>query len=98
MTCPRCCSEHTVKNGRIHNGKAKRMCKGCGRQFVPDATKKVISPQTWQLIDKLLLEKIPLAGIARVADISEAYLQAYVNRKYEAVPRAPQIRSPKKAG
>jgi transposase-like protein len=98
MTCPRCRSEHTVKNGRIHNGKAKRMCKDCRRQFVPDATKKVISPQTWELIDKLLLERIPLAGIARVADISADYLQAYVNRKYEAVPREPQIRSPKKAG
>ena len=98
MTCPRCRSEHTVKNGRIHNGKAKRMCKDCGRQFVPDAAKKVISLQTWQLIDKLLLEKIPLAGIARVADISADYLQAYVNRTYEAVPREPRIRSPKKAG
>jgi insertion element IS1 protein InsB len=97
MKCPRCGSEHTVKNGRIHNGKAKRMCKDCRRQFVPGATKKVISPQTWQLIDKLLLEKIPLAGIARVADISADYLQAYVNRKYEAVPREAQIRSPKKA-
>lgn len=97
MTCPRCRSEHTVKNGRIHNGKAKRLCKDCRRQFVPDATKKVISRQTWELIDKLLLEKLPLAGIARVVDISEDYLQEYVNRKYEAVPREPQIRSPKKA-
>jgi transposase-like protein len=96
MTCLRCRSEHTVKNGRIHNGKAKRMCMDCGRQFVPDATKKVISLQTWQLFDKLLLEKIPLAGIAQVSGISADYLQAYVNRTYEAVPHEPQIRSPKK--
>ena len=98
MTCPGCRSEHTVKNGWIHHGKAKRMGNDCRRQFVPDAPKKVIGPQTWELIDKLLLERIPLAGMARVADISADDLQESVNRKYEAVPREPQIRSPKKAG
>jgi hypothetical protein len=74
------------------------MCKDCRRQFVPDATKKVINRQTWELIDKLLLERIPLAGIARVAGISEDYLQAYVNRKYELVPHEVQVRPPKKVG
>jgi insertion element IS1 protein InsB len=98
MQCPKCGSEHTVKNGRIHNGKAKRMCKDCRRQFVPTATKKVITPRSWELIDKLLLEKIPLAGIARVAGISEDYLQEYVNRKYASVPREIQRRAPKKVG
>jgi insertion element IS1 protein InsB len=98
MQCPRCSSQHTVKHGRIHNGKAKRMCKDCRRQSVPAATKKVITPQSWELIDKLLLEKIPLAGIARVAGISEDYLQEYVNRKYASVPREIQSRAPKKVG
>ena len=87
MNCPQCGSEQTVKNGRIHNGKGKRMCKDCRRQFVPEATKKVISPQTWELIDKLLLEKLPLAGIARVTGISADSLQRYVNRMSAAVPR-----------
>jgi transposase-like protein len=98
MKCPNCSSENTVKNGTIHNGKAKRMCKDCRRQLVPDATKKVIAPQTWELIDKLLLEKIPLAGIARVTGISEDYLQEYVNKKYAAVPREARVRAKKKAG
>jgi insertion element IS1 protein InsB len=75
MKCPRCSSAPTVKNGRSHNGKAKRLCKDCRRQFVPGATKKVITPQTWELIDQLLLEKIPLAGIARVTGISADDLQ-----------------------
>ncbi len=35
------------------------------------------------LIDRLLLEKIPLAGIARVLKISEPWLQNYVNDKYD---------------
>jgi len=72
------------------------MCKDCRRQFVPDATKKVITPQTWEFIDQLLLEKIPLAGIARVTGISADYLQEYVNRQYELVPREVQVRAPKK--
>jgi transposase-like protein len=98
MKCPRCGSEHAVTNGRIHHGKAKRLCKDCRHQFVPDATKKVITPQTWELINKLLWEKIPLAGIARVAGISADSLQEYVNCKYASVPREIQRRAPKKVG
>ena len=98
MQCPRCGSTHTVKHGRIHNGKAKRLCKDCRRQFVPNATKKVITPQTWELIDRLLLEKIPLAGIARVTGISADYRQEYVHRTYETVPREAGGHAQKKGG
>ncbi len=35
------------------------------------------------------------AGSARVADVSEPWLQSYVNRKYEAVPKRVESR-PKK--
>ncbi len=46
-----------------------------------------IPEETKVLIDRLLLEKIPLAGIARVLKISEPWLQNYVNDKYDAVYR-----------
>ena len=80
-TCPRCHSHHTVKNGRIHNKKPKYQCQDCQRQFVEKSTKKVIAQETIELIDRLLLEKIPLAGIARAAQVSETWLQKYVNNK-----------------
>ncbi|WP_187758869.1 IS1 family transposase [Limnospira fusiformis] len=32
--CPTCTSTHTVKNGRIHNGKQRFKCRDYGRQFV----------------------------------------------------------------
>ncbi len=80
-TCPTCASTHTVKNGRIHNGKQRFKCRDCGRQFVEHPTKKVIDQETWALVDRLLLEKIPLAGIARAVQISEQWLQNYVNQK-----------------
>ena len=88
--CPSCGSHQTIKNGSTHNGKPKRQCKDCGRQFVINPNNKTISPETKQLIDKLLLERISLRGIARVTGISWSWLQNYVNNKLAAVPR--QIR------
>ena len=85
--CPECGSKKIVRNGMTGYGKQNYKCKNCGRQFVMDNKKKTISQQTKDLIDDLLLEKIPLAGIARVAKVSESWLQNYVNKKYESVPR-----------
>ena len=97
LTCPRCQSNQVVKNGRIHNGRQNFKCKACGRQFVLNPTKKVIGQDTRELIDKLLLEKLPLAGIARVTGVSEGWLQTYVNAKYDAIPRQVDV-WPKKKG
>ncbi|WP_422615185.1 IS1 family transposase [Gloeocapsopsis crepidinum] len=93
--CPICASSQTVKNGRIHNGKQRFKCQNCGRQFVEQPTKKVIDSATRELVDRLLLERISLAGIARAAQVSEQWLQTYVNEKYALVPRSVQV-TPKK--
>ncbi|CCI20453.1 Similar to tr/Q6EVL0/Q6EVL0_MICAE ImeA protein (fragment) [Microcystis aeruginosa PCC 9807] len=66
----RCGSHHRIKNGSIPKGKPKRQCKECGRQFVINPTNKTVSDETKQLIDKLLLERISLRGIARVTGVS----------------------------
>ena len=94
--CPACQSTHTVKNGKIHNGKQNFKCRECGRQFVQDPQNKSIEQATKTLIDKLLLSKIPLAGIARVVGVSESWLQSYVNAKYEAVPQQVEVSVKKK--
>ena len=49
---------------------------------------KVIEQETRELIDRLLLERISLAGIARAILISQQWLQTYVNEKYAGVPRS----------
>ena len=95
-SCPNCQSKEVVKNGHIHNGKQNYKCKVCGRQFVEDPQQKLISQKTKDLVDKLLLEKVPLAGIARVCDVSEPWLQNYVNRLYETVPQQVEVSSKKK--
>ena len=56
----------------------------------------MIDDKTKALIDKLLLEKLPLAGIARVVEVSEPWLQQYVNVKYAQVPRQVSISRVKK--
>ena len=91
MNCSECYSQNIIKNGSIHNGKAKFMCKDCGRQFVENPTKKIISQETWDLVDKLLLEKIPIAGISRVSGISEPWLQKYINNKYDNIDQKVNI-------
>lgn len=85
MTCPNCGSVNIVKNGTIHNGKPKFSCKNCCRQFVINPQNKIIPQETWDLVDKLLLERISIAGISRVTGISETWLQKYINSKYESI-------------
>ena len=91
MICPRCHSINVIKNGSIHNGKPKFSCKDCDRQFVENPENRI--PQDKKdLIDKLLLERISLAGIARVVGVSERWLQDYVNRKYQEVPQQVDVK------
>ena len=49
-----------------------------------------------QKIDKLLLQKISLAAIARVASVSEKCLQDYVKAHYAENPRKAQLISKKR--
>jgi IS1 family transposase/transposase-like protein len=94
--CPDCGSNHIVKNGRIHNKKPKYKCQSCGRQFVENPTNKVISSPTKDLIERLLLEKISLAGLARTTDVSQKWLQDYVNNKYSSIERIVKVKPQKK--
>lgn len=75
LRCVACEGKQVTKNGHIHNGKQRYRCKSCGRQFVSGATSKRIGNETKAQVDKLLLEKLSLAGIARVLEVSETWLQ-----------------------
>jgi transposase-like protein len=94
--CPKCGSEKVIKNGTIHSGKAKFACKECGRQFVENPQSRRISAETKALVDKLLLERISLAGIVRATGVSARWLQYYVNAKYKAVPQVAEVPTVKK--
>ncbi len=89
--CPDCSSEKIIKYGKIHNGKQRFNCKNCGRQFVQHPENKVIHQPLKDIIDNLLLEKIPLAGIARAVKVSMTWLQQYVSKKYEEIPKTVNV-------
>jgi insertion element IS1 protein InsB len=84
--CPRCGSRSVIKNGHIHNGKPKFACKACRRQFVEKPQPHRITDESQALVDKLLLERLSLAGIVRATGVSARWLQYYVNAKYAAGP------------
>ena len=96
--CPSCGSSLVVRNGHIHNGKAKFACKACRRQFVENPAWRPIADETKALIDKLLLERLSLAAIARVSVVSKQWLQTYVNAKYAAVEQVAQVPAQKNDG
>ncbi len=76
MHYPNCYSNQIVKNGlQSKNNKQKYLCKECRRQFVLNPEKHKIIDAEKALIDKLLLERIPLAGISRVAGLSKLWLE-----------------------
>ena len=52
---------------------------------------KHISSETKALIARLLLEKIPLAGIARSTGVSIRWLQNYVNQTYAEIYQKVQV-------
>ena len=93
MNCPECDSARTIKNGLRKNGKQNYRCVSCNRQFVADPSPHYhISEETKSLVDRLLLERIALAGIVRVTQVSERWLQNYVNGKYKEMALFQKIR------
>ena len=97
LICPTCGSDDVMKNGTTRRGKQNYKCRDCGRQFVENPQWKPIDPDRKATIDRLLLEKISLAGIARVLQLSEDWLQRYINRGYAQLPRQVQVQ-PKAKG
>lgn len=91
MTCPTCGSHDISKNGTTRRGKQNYKCRDCGRQFVEDPQWQPKSKDTFGLVNVLLLEKIPLAGIARVTQVSDSWLQEYVNDAYAEVTRTASV-------
>ncbi|BAU09987.1 IS1 transposase (plasmid) [Leptolyngbya sp. NIES-3755] len=91
LTCPNCGSHDINKNGTTRHGNQNYKCRDCGRQFVENPKWKRIGDDTKSTIERMLLEKIPLAGIARSLQVSESWLQQYVNAYYQTVPRSVQV-------
>ena len=91
LICPKCQGTKIVLNGKTYYGKQRYKCQNCQRQFVENPRHQPISDEQKQLIDKLLLEEISLAGICRASGVSKRWLQYYVNQKYYQVQKKANI-------
>jgi insertion element IS1 protein InsB len=84
--CPRCKSPQYKKNGHIHNGKQNHQCQACGRQFVHGFEPYLVSDETRDLIERLLLERIALRGIGRAVQVGLKWLVGCIANCFEALP------------
>ena len=91
MECPNCPSDSFIKNGKTYYGKQRFKWNFWGRQFLKNSKYQHISSETKALIARLLLEKIPLAGIARSTGVSIRWLQNYVNQTYAEIYQKVQV-------
>jgi transposase-like protein len=80
--CPRCGAAHVVRNGTLRSGSPNFLCRGCGRNFVAAPKKGPVAEERKALIRRLLLERLSLRAIARVAGVSRSWLQGFVNELY----------------
>ena len=96
LNCPKCKSERIVKNGFIHNGNQNHKCRNCNRQFVLNPRNRPVTEESKKLIDSLLLERLSIAAICRVSDISETWIQTYAEGKYSTVIQQVTVSAKKK--
>jgi transposase-like protein len=59
-----------ARNG-TSGGRQNYLCSRCGKQFVADAARRRISPQTWAIVDTLLQAGVEVATIHKATSISK---------------------------
>lgn len=70
MNCSKYQSTKIIKRKHTHFGKRRIPCQHSGRQFVEHPSKQPINEAKRILIDKMLLERLALAAIARTTGVS----------------------------
>ena len=84
LLCPRCGLSHIKRNGHTYYGEQNYQCKDCGRQFVENS--QLVSEEKKSLIKRLLLERLSLRGICRVAEVSLTWLLGFIAEVYADLP------------
>ena len=80
----------------LRTGCQQWSCKGLNVVTVDGSLLKIplsllFTTKPKSLIDCLLLERISLAGIARVTQVSQKWLQTYVNQKYFQIAKQVKV-------
>ena len=95
-SCPNCGSEAVSRNGQTRPRKQNYKCRECRRQFVLNPAWKAITPEQQELMQRMLVERISQAGIARVLQVSEDRVQPYVNTQAVVNKQVSRSTKPKK--
>ncbi len=80
-------SEQITKNYTIHDHQQTPKLQAHGRQLAPSPQNSVISQHAKDLVRKLLMAKIRLAGLNGITSISDRWLEGYINTKYELLAK-----------
>jgi IS1 family transposase/transposase-like protein len=93
VTCPRCGTSHTKKNGTTPQGKQRYRCKKCGKQFLfcLNYTYHAWNPLYRKLIVPMTLNGSGVRDIARVLHISPTTVLAVLR---QAAAQTPEPRVP----
>ena len=91
LHCPNCLSESISRNGFNDRGTQSYKCRDCGRRFVLTPQCSALSNEEIALLERLLLERLAIAGIARVMQRSESCIQSYVNEKAKTVSQKVEV-------
>ena len=87
MECPQCHSTKIKKNGHhTYYDKQNYRCTTFLGQFVESGQDWFVSQADKDLIDKLLSERLSVAGICRVCNVGQTWLQKYIKSVYENSP------------
>ena len=86
MQCSHCGGSNTKKNGHTHDGKQNYYCHHCQREFVEGGQGWFVSDADKSMINKLLLERISLAGICWICEVSQPWLLNYIKALYAHLP------------
>ena len=73
------------KNGHAKNGKQTNRCKNCNAYFVSILDRNPMNKKI-ELLEKLLLERISLAGICRVLNFSKKTFNKYTDKIFSNLP------------
>src|SRR5262249_35235511 len=84
--CPQCGSQCYKRNGPIHTGKQNHRGKVCGWAFVLLCEKQILTEGQRALIERLLLERLPLRGICRAAGVGLPWLLQVSGDRFAAAP------------
>ena len=91
LNCLHCLSESVSRNGFNDRGTQSYKCRDCRRRFVLTPKSLPLNDEERALLERLLLERLSIAGIARVMQRSKSCIQNYVNANAKTISQKVEV-------